>query len=450
MPQLSKILLIFFLALCGFAHGQTEKRQKLEKQKIKLLDEIQLANKILSETLKDKETTFAEVQTAGQKLKLRKSLIKTIAREQELLEEDIKELNDEIDSLKVKIKKAQDDYARMIQQARKSSNQYSRLMFILSARDFNQALRRLEYMKQYADFRERQVLEIKEKQDKLRNKSIELSEQLKRKTNLLKQYQQETEQLEKEQESQKEAIAELQTREKEIEGNLKQKQLEAAKVENEIKKVIALEIKKAKERAIRRRIEEEAERLGLVAGSDFTNRTSNSDLKNKIEAKKRELIAAKKSIDTKETPNYELTPEATKLSSNFTANKKRLPWPVDRGLVIVKFGPQRHPIAKSVIINNTGIDIATEKGSDARVVFDGEVSGIMKIKGEGFAVFVMHGDYFTIYRRIGELSVKKGDVLKRGDKIGEIVDMPSEGTRLHFEIWKGTQVLDPLPWLLSK
>ncbi len=176
---LTKVLaFVLILGAPVLLSGQTDGRKaKLEKQKIRLQDEIELANKILQETQKIRKSSVSNVQTVEQKLRLRENLIATLDRETDLINKEMKELQTEIDTLEAQVQRLKDDYAKMIRQARKSSDSYSRLMFILSSRDFNQAIRRLEYMKQYSEFRRRQVEEIKKKENDLNDKLAELKSQ---------------------------------------------------------------------------------------------------------------------------------------------------------------------------------------------------------------------------------------------------------------------------------
>ncbi|MEQ9263478.1 MAG: peptidoglycan DD-metalloendopeptidase family protein [Owenweeksia sp.] len=444
------LLMGFSLAQNSYAQGNNRK-EKLQQLKIRLQDEIELANKILSETRKSQNSSLGAIETVEQKLKLRQDLIRTIDRELEILDKDIYRLDGEVDTLQKRVEKLKDDYAKMIRQAYKSKNKYSRLMFLLSSRDFNQAIRRLEYLKQYSEFRRRQVEEVKKQQNELNEKIAELNRQKTRKAALRGQMEKEKSTLVTEKKSQEKAIADLRLKEKEITKELKEKQTEAKKLENEIQRIIAAEIRRAREQAIRRQIEDEAIQMGLVSGKDFTNRTSNESLKVLIDKKKKALAAANKPVKESNIPAYNLTPEATRLAANFAANRSRLPWPVERGLVVARFGPQQHPIAKSVIINNNGIDIATEKGSKARATFDGEVSRVIRTPGAALAVFIRHGNYFTVYNNLSEVYVKQGDNVKSMQEIGSVFFNELEGkTVLHFELWKELQVVDPLPWLSGK
>ena len=442
----------FLLLLSGVIVGQTDKKAQLEKQKIRLQDEIALANKILAETRQNRESSLGSIEALSQKLKLRQNLISTLDRELELLDEDIQTLEEEASALKKEVDDLKEKYAQMIRQARKSSNKYSRLMFLFSSQNFNQALRRLEYLKQYSEFRRRQVREIEKKQNDLNDKLISLNEQKTRKEALRQQMGRERGKLTEEKEQQEKAIAEYQNKETKLAKQLKEKQAQAKKLENEIQRIIAAEIRRAKEKAIRNQIEEEANRVGLISGKDYTNSTSNNALKSLIEKKKADLRAANKPVaEAPVRPVYELTPEARQLAANFAANKSRLPWPVTKGLVVQNFGAHRHPIAKSVIINNNGIDIATEKGSHCRAAFNGEVNGIISIPGAAPAIIINHGSFYTVYQNVSEINVKKGDKVSANQQIGTIyTDDADNSTVLHFEIWDGETPVDPLLWLARK
>lgn len=445
-----KLLLGFFLA-GSMAFGQSTKKDKLQRQKVRLQDEIELANKILSETKKSKELSLSNIQTVQQKLKLRQNLVRTLDKEMVLLDKNIRKTNDDIDTLEKKIAKLKEDYARMIRQAYKSKNKQSRLMFILSSRNFNQALRRMEYLKQISEFRRRQVEEINSKQVALNEKIEKLNTQKSRKSALKTQMKKEQDKLIAEKDQQEKTIQNLKSRETEIAAELKSKQKQAKKVEGEIQRIIAAEIKKAKARAIRRQIEDEAKLVGLMANKDFSSKTTNKKLKELIENKKKEIRAAGQKIAAS-PKQYSLTPEAKQMAANFAANRSRLPWPVVRGLVIQKFGSHRHPIAKNVIVTYNGIDLATEKGIKAKTVFEGEVLSALRIPGGAFAVIIGHGSYFTIYQNLSEVYIKMGDKVKTGQELGMIYTDPQGQTNVHFEIWKtGSNQepvpMDPMPWL---
>lgn len=433
------------------AQGQSKRRQELEAQKVRLMDEIELANRILNETQRDRKNSLASIATVEQKIKLRERLIRTMKREIRLIEEDEAAIQENIDTLRVRIERQKDAYAEMIRQAYKSRKNSSRLMFILSSKDFNQALRRIEYLKQYSAYRQQKVREIEAEEEKLQEEMEKLRVQRVRKSAVLAQLSQETLKLNQEAQNQEEAIKTLQAMESDLETKLKAKVAQAQKLEKQIEKIIAEEIARAKALAARKSLEDQAIDLGLVRGKDFTSNTSNSRLKELIAAKKEALKAANKPVVSKPSKVYELTPEARTLAANFEANQKRLPWPVERGLVTANFGPQRHPVVKSVIIDNKGVDISTESQSLIRSVFDGQVGRIFRMPDGQLAVIINHGSYFSVYQGITDVKVSQGDKVSREQTIGVAYTNPiTRETKLHFEIWKNNKAVNPLLWLSGR
>lgn len=238
--------------------------------------------------------------------------------------------------------------------------------------------------------------------------------------------------------------------EQDLETKLKKKLKEAQVIELQIQKIIFEEIKRAKDRAARKALEDRAMNLGLIRGRDFTSNTTSESIETQIEAAEKARAAANQPAIAK-PETYELTPEARSIAANFEANQKRLPWPVTRGLVTSNFGPQRHPIVKSVIIDNRGVDIATEGNAPIKAIFEGEVSRIYRMPNGQLVVIVNHGSYFSVYQGIIAVQVNNGDKVKKGDVIGSAYTNPvTSETKLHFEIWKDTNAVNPLLWLSGR
>lgn len=446
----SKLFILGLLVLLSAPtmQAQSKKRQELEAQKVRLMDEIELANRILNETQRDRKNSLASIATVEQKIKLRERLIRTMNREIKLIGEEERSIQENIDTLQARLARQKAAYAHMIQQAYKSRKNSSRLMFILSSKDFNQAFRRIEYLKQYSAYRKQKVKEIEAEEAKLEAEQERLRVQKVRKSAVLSQLNQENLQLSQEMQNQEEAIKTLRAMESDLEQQLKNKVAEAQKVENQIQKIIAEEIARAKALAARKQLEDRAIKLGLTRGKDFTSNTSKQRLEDLIAAKEAALKAANKPVVAKPEKVYALTPEARSLAANFEANQKRLPWPVERGLITANFGPQRHPVVKSVIIDNKGVDIATQSKSQIRAVFDGEVGRIFRMPDGQLAVIINHGSYFSVYQGITSVTVSQGDKISKMQVIGSAYTNPISGeTKLHFEIWKDKKAVNPLLWL---
>jgi septal ring factor EnvC (AmiA/AmiB activator) len=447
-----KGILVLLVALFWLQTGsaQNDKRQNLEARKIRLMDEIELANRILSETQKDRKNSIGTIETVQQKIKLRQKLIRTLDREVQLMDEDELDMQAHVDTIRVGIERQKQEYAHMIRQANKSRKNSSRLMFILSSQDFNQALRRIEYLKQYSSYRQQKIKEIQAEEVILAAEMERLRVQKIRKNAVRGQLAAESKKLGSEKLSQEEAIKTFRAMEQDLETKLKKKLKEAQVIELQIQKIIFEEIKRAKDRAARKALEDRAMNLGLIRGRDFTSNTTSESIETQIEAAEKARAAANQPAIAK-PETYELTPEARSIAANFEANQKRLPWPVTRGLVTSNFGPQRHPIVKSVIIDNRGVDIATEGNAPIKAIFEGEVSRIYRMPNGQLVVIVNHGSYFSVYQGIIAVQVNNGDKVKKGDVIGSAYTNPvTSETKLHFEIWKDTNAVNPLLWLSGR
>lgn len=447
------VVLIIALVSPFALWAQQNEKQQLQRQKEQLQEEIAMANKILDKTQKNKKATLVTIETVQQKIRLRENLIRTLNRETEMVREESQALQEEIDSLEDQVSRQKERYATMIRHAYKSKSSISRLMFLFASEDFSQALRRLEYLKQYADYRKRQVEEIRENQRKLKEKQESLQVQLVRKEALREQLQQEKSRLSDERLSQEQAIAEYKDLTEDLRQKLERKQRKAREVQQEIERLIALEVKRAKERAARRKLENEAGDLGLKKGVNYDSDLSNSELQELIAATRADMKAAERarSEAAAEDNTYELTPEARRLAANFSANQERLPWPVDKGLLVSRFGSQRHPVVKSVIIDNKGIDIATEEGTPVRAVFQGKVSNVILLPNGFRAAILNHGEYFTVYQNLSSMEVTSGQEVQKGTILGKVaLDRGTSQHRLHFEVWKSDRAMNPLQWLASR
>lgn len=447
MNAFVRITSILFFLFIGLSLSAQDRKEELRVRKVRLQDEIQIANKILEEARQNRQASVSSLQTLNQKLRIREELLRTIDREVELIEEEIDVQEAEIDRLKEEIDTLKAQYAGMIRQAYKTNRESSRLLFVLSSEDFAQAVRRVQYLRQYSDYRQRQVQEIQDRQADLEHEIELLSRQKQEKEDLRAEKAGELEQLTRERNDQRSTIAQIQEQEGSLEEQIRRKQEEANRLENEIQRIIAEEVRKAREEAARKRLEDRALAAGLVKGQDFNDRTSNDRLENLI-TEARRASAATEPENSAPDVTFELTPEAARLARNFEANKGRLPWPVERGIVVGRFGLQPHPANNSIKINNPHIEIGTQAGSEARAAFDGKVIAVRRIPGTPILVIIQHGNYYTHYGNLSEVYVREGQTLSARDPIGKIYTDPVENqTVLQFGLWENDELMDPYPWL---
>jgi septal ring factor EnvC (AmiA/AmiB activator) len=395
------LTLILFILVCSVTNAQTKKQ--LEQKKRKLQEEISYTNKLLKKAEKNRQASLNELIKLNKKISTRQELVNTINQEIKILNLQIVQKQTLIKSLENDLNNLKSEYANMIYAAYKHHNDYDKLAYIFSAENFNQAYKRLKYLQQYAEYRKKQAEAIAKTKEKLLKEVAELEKKKQEKQQLLNEKTKETNLLAKEKSTQEKTIAQLQQQERELRKKLKDAQLQASKLDEAIQKIISEEIRKAKE------------------NKKATSKSSNG---------------------------FPMTPEALKLSNSFAANKGKLPWPVEKGVITGKFGEQPHPVLKEVIVKNNGIDITTEKEANVRAVYDGEVSSVVIIPGAGKVVMVRHGEYLTVYSYLSEVYVKKGDKVSIKQPLGKLVkDSSSTDSKMHFEIWKGMTKLNPDYWI---
>lgn len=403
MSRLSKYVLFFFIVVLQqglFAQSKKE----LEGKKKQLQKEIKQTESLLNETKKNKKLSLNQLVTLNKKISVREQLIQTIQAEIRIAEKQIKENKEIITSLKNDLQKLKEEYARMIYYAYKNQDAYSRIMFVFSAQDFSQAYRRLKYMQQYSYYRQKQAEMIEKTQELLNKKVAELEDKKRQKQQLLGIEEEEKQVLAKEKTEQEKILTQLQEQEKELLKKIREKEQEQRQLQLAIQRIIEEEIRKSIEKA----------------KSDGTK-------------------PAEKGLT--------LTPEAQKLSNTFEANKGKLPWPVAEGIITGKHGEQPHPVLKGITIKNNGVDISTKKDAPVRAVFEGEVTGLATVPGFGKVVMIRHGEYLSVYSNLRDVLVKKGDKIKTKQNIGVVETDDNGKTEVHFEIWKGSTLMNPETWL---
>jgi len=404
-------VLVFFVCLSIMAFPQ-DKREKLQRNKKQLEEEIRYTSSLLQETQKSKENSLHKLQILNNQIGKRQSLIDAMNNEIGQIDLDIDTQKVQIQKLGNELQRMKDEYARLIYYAYKNLNAYNRLMFLFASDDFNQAFHRLKYYQQYSAYRRTQAQLIFKTQAELTAQKKNLEQTKSDKMSLVGMKEQEKDKLTLEKDQKDKTVKELSKKEKQLLATLKEKQQAAEKLQREIEHLIAEEVKASAARA------KKAEKTNTAA---------------KTEKDKTEMM---------------LTPVEKQLSSTFAANKGKLPWPSERGIVTGTFGEHPHPVLKYVKVKNNGIDISTEKGATARAVFSGKVSRVMSFPNLNRVVIIRHGDYLTVYSNLEKVNVKDGDEVVTKQPIGIVHTNPEDSrTELHFELWLGKNIQDPQEWL---
>jgi septal ring factor EnvC (AmiA/AmiB activator) len=436
-----RILVIVLLLTFGLAQGQT--KEELQRQKVLLQDQIDLASSILKATQNNRVASITQLQTINQKIEARERLIKTMDRQVRVIDREIAAKEKEIQQLEARVDSLKAEYAELIRLAQRQQQPTDQVLFILSSKSFSQAAKRLQYFKDMASYREDQVEQIRRAQEELAKEKEALIVQKAEKIAIQQAQQGEKIALVADATEQEQTVKSLQSKESQLKKDLEKKQREVQQLEQQIKRIIAEEMRKAKEQAERNKLVEDAKELGLIDGKDFTSRTSNKALKVLIDKTR-----AEKGMEVRDDgPSFAMTPEARALANSFASNRGALPWPVERGLITGKFGKHPHPIVKGIVVDNPHVEVSTEEGAIVRAVFEGEVSSVVPIPGANVMVLIRHGNYFTVYSNLINVKVKAGQKVNLKQPIGQAFTDEQGKTMVQFGLWKDAEIQDPEPWL---
>jgi murein hydrolase activator len=413
-PFAALFALVLFLGTPATLFAQNNKRDDLETKRKKLLEEIDKTNQNLSKTRQNKSQALKAVVDLQKQVNRREEVINTLQNEIELTEQSIERSNIVLQSLDGDVERLKQEYAQMMRVALRNKLDQSYLLFLFSASNLNEALRRWQYIRQYQRYRKRQAKLIVETLATLKVKSAEQAKRIKGKSNMLATAESQKVALATELTEKDQTLKTLKNDEKSLVKELKTQQDAHRKLNTVIEGIIQQEM------AARRK----------------KNRSAETVLpKNTNEGERNE---APKRI-TEAPPS----PEEVAANGSFAARRGRLPWPVEQGTLVRGFGAYRHPKFKDVTLNNSGVDL---KGNNNRVraVHEGKVVGAQYIPGFDYTVIIQHGAYYTVYSQLSEIVVKRDEQVSARQDIGRV---SAEKPEMHFEVWRDKQRLNPRSWI---
>lgn len=407
--------LLLLLTVVALGIAQQQSRKELEDKRKKLLRDIEQTSNLLNKTKQTKEATLSRYVTLQKQISKRQQLVETLQAEMSYLLNNIERtatvvvaLNDDTERLKV-------EYGEIARHAYRQRLLHSKWLFLLSAKNFNDAFRRWQYLRQYDRYRQRQAKLIMETQQVLVDKIKSLEERKKEKESLLGSEKRHSQMLSIEMDTKNRLLETLKGDESRLAHDLEAKQAAATKLNNAIEKVIREEMERI------RREERSAAASAATAG-------------------------AKAPVGKTVEPSA--TPEVASISKDFQNNKGSLPWPVKNGVITGYFGRQPHPTIPNIEIVNNGIDIRTDEGAQVRSIFEGTVVGTQFIPGFDYMVILQHGSYYTVYSNLESVSVKKGDKVAIRQALGKVsTNAKTNTSEVHFEIWKEKTRLNPQDWV---
>ena len=398
---MKKILSILALSVLVVLPLLSQTVAELEERRRKALKDLEVTSSLISKTEEEKKTSLSQINILRVEINARQSLINVMNDELKNIDRNIGQLRREAQQQQTEMDKLKDEYAKLMYHSYYKKTKYETLMFILSANSFAESYRRYRYVQQYAEFAQNKAREIEKVKVELETKLGEIEKARLERVAVLNARRNENAKLQTEQRRQNTIVSQLSRKEKDLRRDLKKQQDQANAINRRIDQLIAEEARKSQK--------------AQAAG----------------------------------TQEFALTREQQLLSGGFEKNQGRLPWPVERGVIVGRFGVQAHAVLKHVTTDNKGIYIQTAPNSDARAVFEGEVTQRFSIPGSNYTVIVRHGNYRTVYSNLTNIYVKVGDNIKARQAIGRIfVDNEDDNKSvLYFQVWKERDIQNPENWI---
>lgn len=388
------ILGILFILIIHY-HSSAQSRTELESQQRSLLAQIKKTSSLLAANTKDLAESETKLALMQKQIDDRKSLISSYDQQIKIADQQLVTMHNEVELLEMQQQNILNTYGEAMRSMYRLNQTQNRWLFLLSGTSFNQIFLRWRYLSQVRRSWTRQLARLEATTDSLETRRTQVEAERNRKLELKSELSSQQKRLDSDVLQQKQILVSLQMDEKKLRNQLK-------------------DYRKTREKlnaAIREMIEE---KVGSSAVTDLPE-----------------------------------TPASRRLSSRFSDNKGKLPWPVDKGIITKSFGKQRHPTLPNVTISNNGIDIKTSPDAIVTAIFEGKVLGIQHIPGVDHLVIIQHGKYYTVYSFLSEIFVTPGERIRAGEVLGTA--RPKDGlSEVHLEIWNGRELTDPQSWLVRE
>jgi septal ring factor EnvC (AmiA/AmiB activator) len=428
------LLLIGILSSTAIIYAQSprqtnkQKKEQLEEQMKALRKEISDMEKQIAQTTSKKKENLEQVQLLSEKIKKREALISNYSSQIGDLEDNIEDTKTNIETQTVQVEQMKKDYAQMLRTTYSNLALQNQYTFLISASSFNEAIARYGYLKRISEYRRKQAEELDRVINDLQDKKTSLEDSKKKKEGLLQAQSEQKEKLLSEKEETDKMIAQLSEKEKKQRRYVEIKNKAAQALNSKIQRIIEDEIKMARKKA------EDAAKKKVLAENKAKTGTTTTTI-SKTSSKPEPVM---------------MSPKDQELTNDFASNKGKLPWPVSKGTIVGAFGKHEHPTLKGVFVENNGLDIKAAEGSSGRAVFKGSVVSVFTLPTTQTCIIVKHGEYFTVYSNIAEATVKSNDNISTKQNIGTLyTDKTDAQTRIHIEIWKGKDKLNPAEWLTA-
>jgi len=441
-----KVVLISSLFLSSVTYAQKvvqnnnyvpPSKEQLVAYRKEIMDAINETQKQLDAIKNNKKATLSQLRGLQNKLAARQRLIGNINDEIDNIDHTIRSSSKEVGNLKLKLDQLKIRYAQSIRYAYETRSSFDVMAFLFSSTDFNDAMKRMKYLKKFRSFRKEQVEQIRSTQAQLQHKIGVLNAEKAQKDELLTTQVQQKQVLIKETDETNQVMQDLKGKESQLLRDIEKNRV----VANRVNKAIAVYIERemAKEAKL---AEEAAKKAAAAGGTKPATAPSAPSAPSTPTAPKH----------PRESPTLMLTPDDVELASNFEGNRGKLYWPVEKGYITDHFGTHPHPLAPKVLIENNGIDIQTDENAVVRSVFAGTVKSVFSTGGSAMVIMIQHGNYFTVYNGLSNVSVKEGQQVSVKQPLGHVGNNDENVPTINFQIWKSNggksnTKLNPETWI---
>ena len=447
---MAKKLLITFFCFSTFfaASAQQQTKEEIQQKQQQLQKEITELNRTLNQIKSSKKQSLSQLALVQRKIAARNELINSINKDLHRLDNTIYLNQLEINRMKRELDTLKQNYAKSLVFAYRNRSNYDYLNFIFSATTFNDAIKRVAYLKSYRQYRETQVSTIVKTQDVLQQKvAVLTSNKTEKRTTLVEQSKQ-LNVLQQDKAEQNQVVAQLKGKEKELSKEIKANQKNQQQLKSALQVIINREIaearKKAEAAAKQKALEAQKKKEAAAANNTTANNPASSKASNATSN-----TASNATVKSNRVYSpLESTAEGLTESLNFENNRGRLPWPVSSGIVTIHFGSYQIPgtLLKG---NSEGITISLPTGTAVKSVADGEVSAVFDVGGQQ-AVVVRHGKYFTAYSNLNAVRVSKGSQVNAGSVLGTAGTGGNGDGEIVFMVNNSNGPVNPESWLRSR
>ncbi len=447
---------VFILFLCfGFAAFAQETKEDIQRKQQQLQKELADLNSTLSSIKKNKKQSISQLALVQRKIKAREELVFNINKELHKIDDELYFNNLDIYRYKKELDTLKERYAKNLVFAYKNRSSYDYLNFVFSAQNFNDAIKRISYLKSYRQYREAQANNITKTQNLLQVKMDNLTTTKTQKNSTLQEQGKQIQQMEVDRKEKDEVVRGLQGQEKELSVQIHDREVARRKMQGQLKLIISREIaaegkRREQERQAQFARQQEEERKRKLAAQQAAGDNGAANNNASTSSNTTAAVTPPPTRNTNRTYSpLESTPENVTTSINFENKRGSLPWPVGSGTILIPFGRYDIPGTK-LVDNNDGIDIGVPVGTNIKAVADGVVLAVVDLGDEKY-VLVRHGKYFTTYSHLSSVSVVKNDVVQAGTILGKAAANNDGGGMVHFMVSnERNEFLNPENWLKGR